>query len=103
MKPSQPSFAGGNKKPWLMLAYLGRGGGKFLHEEQLPASSTKQDPKHTDGTVRHVEGTDIPLQKHRHFALAHAYLRGVRFRPVYVTLNVQNTLLLEPERSINVT
>ena len=86
MKPPQPSFAGGNKKPWLMLAYLGRGGGKFLHEEQLPASSTKQDPKHTDGTVGLVQCTDIPLQKHRHFALAPAYLRGVRFRTACVTL-----------------
>ena len=41
------------------------GGVKFLHEEQLPVNSTKQDSKHTDGTGGVVQRTDIPL-RHNH-------------------------------------
>ena len=45
---------------------------------------------------------DITIQELHPFMLTHAHKGGMQLKPKVVALHKQNTLLLEPERSIKV-
>ena len=44
-------------------------------------------PSRTRRAFYMLQGTDIPVQKHLPFILAHAHLKGVWFRPACVDLH----------------